>query len=105
MYINEDLQQPLETDPTFRRWRTKNAIAKGWLINSMELRLIGNYICFPTAKAVWNAKIYFDRGDTSHVYDLIRKVMKLKQREAPLKHIPTAFKDYGGRLIFKDPIL
>jgi hypothetical protein len=48
-YINGDLSQPTPTDPTFRQWRTKNSIVKGWLINSMEPHLIGNFIRFPTA--------------------------------------------------------
>jgi hypothetical protein len=32
-YINGDLSQPTETDPDFRKWRTENAVVKGWLIN------------------------------------------------------------------------
>ncbi|RVW24805.1 hypothetical protein CK203_080312 [Vitis vinifera] len=35
-YINGDFLQPEPTDSTFRRWRTENAIVKGWLINSMD---------------------------------------------------------------------
>jgi hypothetical protein len=41
-----------EVDPSFRRWRTENAIVKGWLINSMDPSLIANFIRFPTAKQV-----------------------------------------------------
>lgn len=80
-YINEDLEPPEETDSTFRKWRTENAMVKSWLINSMDPKLIGNYIRFTTAKAIWDAiaMTYFDGGDTSQVYDLKRKVMKLKQ--------------------------
>ena len=43
-YINGDSPQPPETDPSFRRWRTENAIVKGWLINSMDPSLIANFI-------------------------------------------------------------
>jgi hypothetical protein len=62
--------QSLSTDPCFQKWRTKNAIVKGWLINSMDTSLIGNFIWFPTAKMVWDyiAITYFDGFDTSHVY-------------------------------------
>ncbi|KAJ0089835.1 hypothetical protein Patl1_14911 [Pistacia atlantica] len=49
-YINGDIPQPSSIDPTFRKWRTDNAIVKGWLINSMDPSLIGNFIRFPTAK-------------------------------------------------------
>ncbi|XP_058093082.1 uncharacterized protein LOC131239407 [Magnolia sinica] len=29
-YINDDFPQPLPTDPSFRKWRTDNAIVKGY---------------------------------------------------------------------------
>ncbi|KAI5318724.1 hypothetical protein L3X38_038432 [Prunus dulcis] len=66
-YINGDLPQPPSTAPTFPRWRTENSIVKGWLINSLEQSLIGNFIRFSTAKAVWDAiaTTYYDGTDTS----------------------------------------
>ena len=80
-YINGDLPKPQETDPNFRKWRTENAVVKGWLINSMDLKLISNYIRFLTVKAVWDAiaTTYFDGIDSSQVYGLKRKVTRLKQ--------------------------
>ncbi|KAI4347872.1 hypothetical protein L6164_008649 [Bauhinia variegata] len=86
-YINGDLPPPSQTDPTFRRWRTDNAIVKGWLINSMDSSLIGNFIRFPTAKMVWDAiaTTYFDGSDTSQVYDLRRRVTRLKQASGTLE--------------------
>ncbi|KAJ0098587.1 hypothetical protein Patl1_19941 [Pistacia atlantica] len=75
-YINGDILQPSSTNPTFFKWRTDNTIVKGWLINSMDPSLIGNFIRFPTAKLVWDsiATTYFDGSDTSQVYDLRRRV-------------------------------
>ncbi|XP_073317204.1 uncharacterized protein [Primulina huaijiensis] len=80
-YITDDSVQPLETDPSFRKWRTENAIVKGWLINSMDPLLIGNFILFPTAKHVCDsiAITFFDGTDTSQVYDLRRRVTRMKQ--------------------------
>ena len=43
-YINNDCPPPPKADPFFRKWRTNNAIIKGWLINSMDPTLIGNFI-------------------------------------------------------------
>lgn len=43
-YINGELAPPPTTDPSYRKWRTENAIVKGWLINSMEPPLIRNFI-------------------------------------------------------------
>jgi hypothetical protein len=80
-FINDDITQPPQIDPSFRKWRTDNAIVKGWLINSMDPSLIGNFIRFPTAKPVWDsiATTFFDGSDTSQVYDLRRRVARLKQ--------------------------
>lgn len=80
-YINGDIPQPGPADPTFRRWRTENAIVKGWLINSMDPNLVSNFIRFPTAKQVWDsiAVTYFDGSDTSQVYALKKQINGMKQ--------------------------
>jgi len=73
-YINDNIHQPPPTDPSFRKWRTNNAIVKGWLINSMDPALIRNFIRFLTAKLVWDSitTTFFDGSNTSQVYDLRR---------------------------------
>ncbi|KAI5324813.1 hypothetical protein L3X38_033886 [Prunus dulcis] len=43
-YLTGELPAPSQIDSTFNRWQTENAIVKGWLTNSMEPRLIGNFI-------------------------------------------------------------
>ena len=86
-YINGDSPQPLETDPSFRKWRIENAIVKGWLINSMDSFLVVNFIRFPTAKQVWDsaATTYFDGTDTSQVYDLRRRVSRMRQASGSIE--------------------
>ena len=75
-YINGDYPQPPETDPIFQKWRTENAMVKGWLISSMNQSLVVNFIRYPTVKQVWEcaATTYFDGSDTSQVYELRRRV-------------------------------
>jgi len=87
-YINGDLSQPTPTDPMFRQWRTENSIVKGWLINSMEPHLIGNFIRFPTAQLVWEsiATTYFDGSDTSQIYELKKKITQLTQHGGTLEN-------------------
>ncbi|KAJ8644921.1 hypothetical protein MRB53_006669 [Persea americana] len=43
-YINGELPPQSPTNLSFRKWRTDNNIVKGWLINSMDPALIGNFI-------------------------------------------------------------
>uniref|UniRef100_A0A2N9HID0 GAG-pre-integrase domain-containing protein n=1 Tax=Fagus sylvatica TaxID=28930 RepID=A0A2N9HID0_FAGSY len=104
-YINEDLPQPPTTDPSFRKWRTDNAIVKGWLINSMDSSLIGNFIRFPTAKMVWDsiATTYFDGSDTSQVYDLRRRVMQLKQAGGSLEQYYNDLQGLWREIDFRRP--
>ncbi|XP_034919512.1 uncharacterized protein [Populus alba] len=58
-----------------------------WLINSMHPSLVSNFIRFPTTKLVWDAiaTTYFDGNDTSQVYDLRRRVTRLKQVNGSLE--------------------
>jgi len=73
--ITGKIRQPILSDPTYGKWRTKNAIVKCWIINSLTPDLIGNFIKFPTPKGVWDviATTYFDGGDNVQVYDLKQK--------------------------------
>lgn len=60
---------------------------KGWLINSMDYSLVVNFIRYPTAKQVWDsvATTYFDGTDTSQVYDLRRRVSRMKQASGSIE--------------------
>lgn len=53
----------------------------------MDPSLSGNFIRFPTAKQVWDsiATTYFDGSDTSQVYDLRRRVTRLRQAGGSLE--------------------
>lgn len=70
--IIDEIRQPILTNPIYSKQRTENAIVIGWIINSLALDLIGNFIKFPTTKGVWDviATTYFDEGDNIQVYDL-----------------------------------
>uniref|UniRef100_A0A2N9HDA0 Reverse transcriptase Ty1/copia-type domain-containing protein n=1 Tax=Fagus sylvatica TaxID=28930 RepID=A0A2N9HDA0_FAGSY len=104
-YINGDFPQLPETDPSFRRWRTKNAILKGWLINSMDSSLIANFIRFPTAKQVWDsaATTYFDGTDTSQVYDLRRRVTRTKQAGGSIEKYYNDLQGLWREIDFRRP--
>ena len=46
-------QPPAVTDALYRKWEVDDSIVKGWLINSLEIKLRGSFIRYPTAKGVW----------------------------------------------------
>ncbi|RVW21623.1 Retrovirus-related Pol polyprotein from transposon TNT 1-94 [Vitis vinifera] len=62
-YITGDSPQPLETDPLFRKWRTENAIVKGWLINSMDPSLIGDIQKYNSILQEDRVHVFLDGSD------------------------------------------
>lgn len=104
-YIDGTFPQPSAIDPTFRKWRTENAIVKGWLINSMDPSLVGNFIRFPTAKGVWDsiATTYFDGSDTSQVYDLRRKVTRMRQNGGSIEKYYNDLQGLWREIDFRRP--
>ncbi|KAI5342547.1 hypothetical protein L3X38_010422 [Prunus dulcis] len=104
-YINGDLPQPPSTAPTFPRWRTENSIVKGWLINFLEQSLIGNFIRFSTAKAVWDAiaTTYYDGTGTSQVYDLKRRVSRMRQAGGSIETYYNTLQSLWREIDFRRP--
>ena len=86
-YINEDISQPQDTNPSFGKWQMENAIVNGWLINYMEPSLVRNFIRFVTAKHVWDsiATTFYDGSDTSQVYDLRWRVSRMREEDGSLE--------------------
>jgi transposase InsO family protein len=72
---------PPITDLSYQKWATDDVVVKGWIINSLEPRLRGSYIRYPTARDVWRAiaTTYHDGSDEAQVYALNRQVSRVKQ--------------------------
>ncbi|KAK2989526.1 hypothetical protein RJ640_001935 [Escallonia rubra] len=74
---NGDILQPQVTDQNFRKLRTKNAVVKGWLINSMDPSLISNFIRFLTT--IEEDKVYtFLDGLDDHLDKIRGDVLQIK---------------------------
>jgi transposase InsO family protein len=71
----------------------------------MEPGLISNFIRFPTAKAVWDAiaTTYFDGTDTSQVYDLKRKVARLRQAQGSIEMYYNNLQGLWREIDFRRP--
>ncbi|KAL6350723.1 hypothetical protein AAG906_028185 [Vitis piasezkii] len=88
-------------------WRTENATMKGWLIGSMDPSLIGNFIRFPTAKQVWDAiaTTYFNGSDATQVYELRRRVARLRQGSGSLEKYYNDLQGLWREIDFRRPNL
>lgn len=71
----------------------------------MDPSLIGNFIRFPKAKMVWDAitTTFFDGNDTSQVYDLRRRVTKLKQSGGSLEKYYNDLQGLWREIDFRRP--
>ncbi|KAF5455638.1 hypothetical protein F2P56_025190 [Juglans regia] len=81
-YIIGDFPQPLEIDPSFRKWRTENAI-------------------------VWDsvATTYFDGTDTSQIYDLRHRVTRMRQTGVSIEKYYTNLQGLWCEIDFLRPNL
>jgi len=73
----------------------------------MDPSLFVNFICFPTAKQVWDsaATTYFDGTDTSQVYDLCRRVTRMKQAGGSIEKYYNNLKGLWREIDFRRPNL
>ena len=72
---------PASDDPRFNRWDIEDTIVKGWICNSLDKNLYGKFLRYPIAKEVWDAiaTTFYDGSDAAQVFDLNKKVNKVKQ--------------------------
>ncbi|KAM1669549.1 hypothetical protein ACFX2K_043645 [Malus domestica] len=85
-FVTGSIKEPNEDSAEYDAWETRNAIVKGWLINSMDLTIMGFFIHLRTAKEVWEevARTYYDGSDISHIYELKVKSFRLCQEGKPI---------------------
>ncbi|KAJ8631884.1 hypothetical protein MRB53_025220 [Persea americana] len=71
----------------------------------MDSSLIANFIRFPTAKQVWDsaATTYFDGTDTSQVYDLRRRVTRMKQAGGSIEKYYNDLQGLWREIDFRRP--
>jgi hypothetical protein len=71
----------------------------------MEPSLVANFIRFPTAKQVWDsaATTYFDGTDTSQVYDLRRRVTRMKQAGGSIEKYYNNLQGLWREIDFRRP--
>jgi gag-polypeptide of LTR copia-type len=80
-YVNGEREEPVLSDASYPKWKAENAQVKNWLLNSIDPKLIGNYVHLNAARDIWKAMAvtYFDGGDMSHFYSLKRKEYQIRQ--------------------------
>ena len=67
----------------YMTWDVENSMVMTWLVNSMEEDISSNYLCYSTAKELWDNvnQMYFDLGNQSQVHELTLKLGDIQQGE------------------------
>ena len=53
-YLTGDKKEPVADDPSHSIWDAENSMVMIWLVNSMDEEISSNYMCYPTAKELWD---------------------------------------------------
>ncbi|XP_059665247.1 DNA polymerase I A, chloroplastic/mitochondrial-like isoform X2 [Cornus florida] len=82
-YLTGDKKAPKKEDSAYSTWDAENSMVMIWLVNSMEEDISCNYMCYPTAKELWDNinQMYSDLGNQSQIFELTLKLGKIRQGE------------------------
>ncbi|KAJ8640502.1 hypothetical protein MRB53_017196 [Persea americana] len=53
-YLTGDKKAPTLEDPTYVTWDAENSMVMTWLVNSMDEDINSKYMCYSTAKELWD---------------------------------------------------
>ena len=82
-YLTGQKAAPATEDPMYATWDAENSMVMTWLVNSMNEEICPNYMCYSTAKELWDNvnQMYSDLGNQSQVYELTLKLGEIRQGE------------------------
>ncbi|KAL5840806.1 hypothetical protein ACOSQ4_013414 [Xanthoceras sorbifolium] len=82
-YLTGETKKPNPKDPAYATWDVENSMGMTWLVNSMTEDISCNYMCYSTAKELWDnvSQMYSDLGNQFQVYELTLKLANLQQGE------------------------
>ena len=85
-YLNGQNPRVEEGNSRHSKWCIEDALVRGWLLKTMEPRLIGLFINLPTTKEIWDSvtQTFYDGADDSQFYTLRCKATRTKQNGRPI---------------------
>ena len=81
VYLTGDKETPAKDDPMYATWDAENSMVMTWLVNSIDEDISSNYMCYSTAKELWDNinQMYSDLGNQSQVFELTLKLGEIQQ--------------------------
>eukprot|EP00257_Ricinus_communis_P027026 XP_025014440.1 uncharacterized protein LOC112536078 [Ricinus communis] len=82
-YLTGEKKEPDMDDSSYSSWDAENSKVMTWLVNSMEEDISSNYMCYHTAKELWDNVnlMYSDLGNQSQIYEIMLKLGEIHQGE------------------------
>ncbi|GMI85841.1 hypothetical protein like AT1G21280 [Hibiscus trionum] len=82
-YLTGEKKEPNMDDPSYSSWDAENSMVMTWLVKSMEEDISSNYMCYHTAKELWDNVnlMYSDLGNQSQIYEIMLKLGEIHQGE------------------------
>ena len=53
--LTDEISIPKKSDPKYRIWKKENHMIMSWLINSMKIEVVENFLLYKIAKEIWDA--------------------------------------------------
>ena len=81
LYINGKKKKPAETNVGYARWYAEDKKVKRWLVMSMSLEIMKQYLRLATAHEIWSAlsKEFYDGSEELQIFTLNQKAFTTKQ--------------------------
>ena len=85
-FIRGTSPPPKKKDEGYEKWYSNNQKVKRWLLMSMSLEIMKQYILLPTTRDIWKAlsKAFYDGSDEFQVFTLNQRAFFAKQNGKPL---------------------
>ncbi|XP_024019292.1 uncharacterized protein LOC112090970 [Morus notabilis] len=110
-YLTGEKKAPAEDDPAYATWDAENSMVMTWLVNSMEEDIGSNYMCYPTARELWENRFWQDL-DLFNTYEWKspedaqhhKKTVEDSHTFKFLAGLNVEFDEVRGRIIGRPPL-
>ncbi|MCI00064.1 hypothetical protein A2U01_0021080, partial [Trifolium medium] len=109
-YITRDKKQPDKKGADFNTWDAENSMVMTWLVNSMTEEISANYLCYATAKDLWDnvSQMYSDLENQSQKSPEdckhYTKTVDVSRVFKFLAGLNVEFDEVHGRILGRNPI-
>ncbi|KAL4560354.1 hypothetical protein LXL04_032504 [Taraxacum kok-saghyz] len=105
-YLSDDLVQPEEKSPEFKRWKAENNMVMSWLLNTMIPKIGEQFMFYKTASEIWEAArdTFSNQENTSALFEIKGILHNLRQGDLTVTSYFTSLNRYWQQLDVLDTL-